>query len=59
MLQSPDTATSLRAKHWYWSALHFKHVFEAEPKKDLQNSLLHLKLLKKTFNLHQRVRSVI
>ena len=44
MLQSPDTATSLRAKHWYWSALHFKHVFEAEPEKDLQNSLLHLKL---------------
>lgn len=47
LLQDEKYALSVRAKHWFWSTLHFKHVYNTEPEKDLDCCLQHLKLFQK------------
>lgn len=47
-LQDANLALSVRAKHWFHSAWHFKHVFYAEAQEDLQNCLAHKQLFEST-----------
>ncbi len=47
LMLNESTALSNRAKHWFWSALHFKHVYNTEPEKDLACCLQHLELFEK------------
>lgn len=51
LMQNEFTALSLRAKHWFHSAIHFKHIFFADVNADHKNCKDHLQLFlnNKTF----------
>ena len=50
LMQDEKTALSVRAKHWYWSSIHFKHVYNSEPEKDLVCCKEHLALFEREQN---------
>ena len=47
LMLDESTALSNRAKHWFWSALHFKHVYNTDITKDLECCLQHLALFER------------
>lgn len=47
LMQDERNAISVRAKHWFWSAHHFRSVYNASPQDDLACCLAHLALFER------------